>query len=410
MLAGLLLPFAVLGDRYGRKGLLLIGLTIFGAASGVAAFATTPLMLAVTRGAMGVGGACTMPATLSILGNVFDEHERGRAISIWSGVAGVASAAGPIAGGLLLARFWWGSIFLVNVPLARDHDRRRRRCSCRPRVIPNARPLDRGSALRWWGALTAALDRDHRRPAAGMDVAGRARRRGGRGGAARGVRAARAHVGPADDPAGDRTRPAAAVGRGHDGGAVLRRVRRAVRAHAVAAGPARTTRRSAPALFFLPNAFAGVIASLANPRWVARYGHGRGRRVRPRLHGAGRRGHRAQHRGVVGARGAPRGGARGLGIGTTAPSGAELIMSSASADNAGAAAGVNETIVEAAGALGVAVLGTVLAAQGLTSGTHYAWPMVVAAVVSLVRRGRRGAFARAPGRVPEHRSRPELSP
>ena len=67
---------------------------------------------------MGVGGACTMPATLSVLGNVFHEDERGRAIAIWSGVAGVASAAGPIAGGLLLARFWWGSIFLVNVPLA----------------------------------------------------------------------------------------------------------------------------------------------------------------------------------------------------------------------------------------------------------------------------------------------------
>src|SRR4051812_30460923 len=71
VLAGLLLPFAVLGDRYGRKGLLLIGLSIFGAASGAAAFATSPVMLSITRGCMGVGGACAMPATLSVLGNVF---------------------------------------------------------------------------------------------------------------------------------------------------------------------------------------------------------------------------------------------------------------------------------------------------------------------------------------------------
>ena len=67
---------------------------------------------------MGVGGACTMPSTLSILGNIFPEHERGRAISSWSAVAGTVTAVGPIAGGLLLAHFWWGSVFLVNVPIA----------------------------------------------------------------------------------------------------------------------------------------------------------------------------------------------------------------------------------------------------------------------------------------------------
>ena len=117
VLAGLLLPLAVVGDRRGRKGLLLIGLVIFGVASVVAAFATTATGLAVARGAMGIGGACTMPSTLSLLGNIFPEHERGKAISVWSGVAGLMTAVGPVVGGVLLAHFWWGSVFLVNVPV-----------------------------------------------------------------------------------------------------------------------------------------------------------------------------------------------------------------------------------------------------------------------------------------------------
>ena len=114
-LSGLLLPLGVLGDRFGRRKLLLAGLTIFGTASAAAAFTSSPVQLAVARGVMGVGGAATMPATLSILGNIFDERERGRAIAIWTSVAGLAAAAGPVAGGLLLSRFWWGSVFLVNV-------------------------------------------------------------------------------------------------------------------------------------------------------------------------------------------------------------------------------------------------------------------------------------------------------
>ena len=117
VLAGLLLPLAVVGDRRGRKGLLMLGLVLFGTASVAAAFASSATGLAVARGAMGVGGACTMPSTLSVLGNIFPEHERGRAIAVWSGVAGIATAVGPVVGGLLLARFWWGSVFLVNVPV-----------------------------------------------------------------------------------------------------------------------------------------------------------------------------------------------------------------------------------------------------------------------------------------------------
>ena len=78
VLAGLLLPLAVVGDRHGRKGLLMIGLAIFGLSSIAAAFATTTLWLVIARGCMGVGGACTMPSTLSVLGNIFPDHERGQ--------------------------------------------------------------------------------------------------------------------------------------------------------------------------------------------------------------------------------------------------------------------------------------------------------------------------------------------
>ena len=116
--AGLLLTMGSLGDRFGRQGALSIGLAIFGLASAAAAFAggVTPLILA--RGVMGVGAALIMPATLSILINVFTEaRERALAIGIWSAVAGLAVALGPVAGGFLLERFWWGSVFLVNVPI-----------------------------------------------------------------------------------------------------------------------------------------------------------------------------------------------------------------------------------------------------------------------------------------------------
>jgi MFS transporter, DHA2 family, multidrug resistance protein len=116
--AGLLLTAGSLGDRFGRKGALTLGLVIFGAASAAAAFAggVTPLIAA--RAVMGVGAALIMPATLSILTNVFtDARERALAIGLWSGVAGIAVALGPVTGGFLLDHFWWGSVFIVNVPI-----------------------------------------------------------------------------------------------------------------------------------------------------------------------------------------------------------------------------------------------------------------------------------------------------
>lgn len=115
--AGLLLTGGALGDRFGRKGALTIGLVIFGLASLGATQATSATHLVIARGVMGIGAALVMPATLSILTNVFPPHERARAIAIWAGLAGAGAAIGPIAGGWLLEHFYWGSIFYLNVPV-----------------------------------------------------------------------------------------------------------------------------------------------------------------------------------------------------------------------------------------------------------------------------------------------------
>ena len=115
--AGLLFTFGVIGDRIGRKRMLMIGMTMFGLASLLSSYAQTPTQLILARALMGLGGAAVMPQTLSIITTVFDPKERPRAIGIWAGAVGLAIAAGPIAGGLLLDHFWWGSVFLINVPL-----------------------------------------------------------------------------------------------------------------------------------------------------------------------------------------------------------------------------------------------------------------------------------------------------
>ncbi|MEV4798658.1 MFS transporter [Nonomuraea sp. NPDC049421] len=115
--AGLLFTFGVIGDRTGRKRMLFIGMALFGLASLASAYAQDPMQLILARAAMGIGGAAIMPATLAIISNVFPPGERGKAIGVWAGGVGLAVAIGPITGGLLIEHFWWGSVFLINVPI-----------------------------------------------------------------------------------------------------------------------------------------------------------------------------------------------------------------------------------------------------------------------------------------------------
>ena len=124
--ASLLFTWGVLGDRIGRRRVLVIGLSIFAIASAAAAFAPSVQALIVLRGAMGIGGAAVLPTTLAIITVVFPPHERGKAIGAWAGAVGAAVALGPVLGGILLQNpAWsnwltgndWGSVFLINVPI-----------------------------------------------------------------------------------------------------------------------------------------------------------------------------------------------------------------------------------------------------------------------------------------------------
>ncbi|MET9928059.1 MULTISPECIES: MFS transporter [unclassified Streptomyces] len=148
--ASLLILFGTLGDRIGRRRVLLFGYALFGAASLLAATADTPAVLIAARALLGVGGAMIMPATLSILRQVFpDRRERAMAIGVWTAVAAVGAATGPVVGGFLVEHFWWGSVFLINIPLMAV-------------ILPLGRwllPESRGADDGPWdvlGALTAA--------------------------------------------------------------------------------------------------------------------------------------------------------------------------------------------------------------------------------------------------------------
>jgi DHA2 family multidrug resistance protein-like MFS transporter len=118
VIAGLLVSMGSLGDRIGRKKLLLMGATAFGAISVLNAYATTPEMMILARALLGVAGATLMPATLALIRNLFhDPRERSLAIGIWGATASAGTAVGPVVGGFLLEHFWWGSVFLINVPV-----------------------------------------------------------------------------------------------------------------------------------------------------------------------------------------------------------------------------------------------------------------------------------------------------
>lgn len=118
VIAGLLVSMGSLGDRIGRKRILLIGATAFGAISVLNAYAPTPELMILARALLGVAGATLMPATLALIRTLFeDPRERTLAIGIWGAAASAGMAVGPVIGGVLLEHFWWGSVFLINLPV-----------------------------------------------------------------------------------------------------------------------------------------------------------------------------------------------------------------------------------------------------------------------------------------------------
>ena len=117
LFATVLFAAGALGDRFGHRTILVLGLAIFGLASAAAAWSTGATELIVARGLMGTGGAMIMPASMAIIGSTFPVERRAGAIAAWSASAGVGVAAGPVLGGLLIDNFWWGSVFLINLPI-----------------------------------------------------------------------------------------------------------------------------------------------------------------------------------------------------------------------------------------------------------------------------------------------------
>src|SRR5687767_15768074 len=118
LVAGSLITMGTLGDRIGRRRLLLIGAAAFGVTSVLAAFSTSAEMLIATRALLGLAGATVAPSTLSLIRNMFlDDHERRVAVSVWIMSFSVGGAIGPLIGGILLEYFWWGSVFLIGVPV-----------------------------------------------------------------------------------------------------------------------------------------------------------------------------------------------------------------------------------------------------------------------------------------------------
>src|SRR6266511_2525637 len=117
VLAAALLPAGMLGDRFGRKRMLLVALVLFGAASVACAFATSTGELIAARAALGLGAAVIMPLSAAVLTVLFDEEERPRALTVWVTANALGIPLGPLVGGWLLDNYWWGSVFLINVPM-----------------------------------------------------------------------------------------------------------------------------------------------------------------------------------------------------------------------------------------------------------------------------------------------------
>jgi DHA2 family multidrug resistance protein-like MFS transporter len=157
MLAGFLVTMGTLGDRIGRRRLLLIGAAAFGTASVVAVFSLNAPMLIVSRAILGIAGATLAPSTLALISNMFrDEEQRGSAIAIWTSCFIGGIALGPVLGGVLLDTFWWGSAFLIGVPVMAVL------LVVGPRVLPefrdpNAGRLDLTSVALYLAAVLPAI-------------------------------------------------------------------------------------------------------------------------------------------------------------------------------------------------------------------------------------------------------------
>jgi DHA2 family multidrug resistance protein-like MFS transporter len=155
--AGALVTMGTLGDRIGRRKLLLVGAAAFGVTSLFAAFSTSPEMLIVSRAALGIAGATLAPSTLSLIFHMFqDPHERTVAIGVWIGAFSAGSAIGPVLGGIMLEFFWWGSVFLLAVPVMAAL------LILGPRVLPEYRDptagrLDLASAVMAIAAVLAVI-------------------------------------------------------------------------------------------------------------------------------------------------------------------------------------------------------------------------------------------------------------
>lgn len=117
-LAALLLPFGAIGDRFGRRGALLVGIGLFGVASALSAMATSPGPLIAWRALAGIGAALIMPGTLSTITSVFPADQRARAVGVWAGFAGAGGTLGMLASGAMAERFWWGSVFVLSAAIA----------------------------------------------------------------------------------------------------------------------------------------------------------------------------------------------------------------------------------------------------------------------------------------------------
>ena len=354
--AALLVPAGALGDRYGRRLSLVGGLAVFALGSAAAAFATGTGTLIAARVVMGLGAAFVMPATLSILNSVFPPRERPQAIAAWSAVAGVGIVIGPTLGGLLLTHFWWGSVFLVNVPLV---------AVALAGVLllvpetaePGRHRLDFTGTLMIAGALFLLVDAIIEAPARGW--AGPVTLAEGAAGLA-GLGLVHlvgaAHPEPADRPAG--VRGPRLLGRGRLGNSdLLRPVRQPVRADPVPPAVHGYSPLSA-GVRALPFAIAMAAVSPVSTILAGRLGS---RVIIPAgiaLMGAGlldlsTAGVHTPYPPLAVAVAI-----MGAGMGLVMAPASTTIMTTVPAHQAGAGSAINDTIREVGGALGIAIIGS----------------------------------------------------